>query len=449
MSMLEAYIATTRFGFGARVGELEKASENPVGWLKNQLIKSPRYHEPFESLLTTSKIASRADEILRSGRKNMRHVFLKATNDIYLDEIYARTLVAIESPAPFFERLVHFWGNHFAVSSITSEAKSYQMKGYVGVFEREAIRPHITGKFVDMLLAVESHPAMLIYLDNVESKGKNSITGLVKKQTLNENLAREIMELHTLGVGGGYTQKDVRALANIISGWTTDRSPNNRRKGFRFSETLHEPGTKTLLGKRYKQDGEQEGINALTDITHHKSTARFIATKLATHFIADSPSEDSIEHIAKVFSSSDGDLFKTSLAMLDVDEAWLAPSKKVKMPSEFILSAARVTDGEKEEHKKFLLSGLRRLGQYPFNVESPAGYSDQSSDWLGTEAVMRRVEWANEAGEKFESSLAPDMLAEEVLGPVLTEKTHKIIKNANDNQQAMALLFASPEFQMR
>ena len=242
----------------------------------------------------------------------------------YLREMSARFLNGFSTAQPLRERLVRFWSNHFVVS-----VSKGQTIALVGAFEREAIRPHVTGRFADMLQAVEHHPAMQLYLDNAQSIGPDSVAGKMVGKGLNENLGREILELHTLGVDGGYTQNDVIALAKILTGWSIDRGQpalQNRpvarffgaqridvsddapaENGFRFYPPRHEPGEKMLLGKSYAQ-GYQGGVEALNDLARHPATAHHIATKLAMHFIADNPPDASVKRIAAAFQKTDGDL---------------------------------------------------------------------------------------------------------------------------------------------
>ena len=241
-------------------------------------------------------------------------------------EALARFQHATLAEVGFVERLVAFWSNHFCISANKGEPARI----WAGAFEREAIRPHVLGRFADMLRAVEQHPAMLFFLDNQQSLGPNSRAGINRKRGLNENLAREIMELHTLGVGGGYTQADVTSLARIITGWTF-AGPQGLMAppgSFAFNANAHEPGAQTLLGKTYEDNGLAQGEAALNDLARHPSTAKFIATKLARHFVADDPPLRLVERLADTFRKTDGDLAAVSRALVDADEAWSAPLDK-------------------------------------------------------------------------------------------------------------------------
>ena len=245
-------------------------------------------------------------------------------------EALARLQRAIMADCGFVERLVVFWSNHFCISA----SKGGLARMWAGSFEREAIRPHVLGRFGDMLKAVEQHPAMLFFLDNQQSLGPDSRAGINRKRGLNENLAREIMELHTLGVDGGYSQDDVTSLARIITGWTyAGRQGQLGTPGsFVFNANAHQPGAQRLLGKIYENNGVAQGEAALADIARHPSTAKFIATKFARHFVADDPPPALVARLQEVFRKSDGDLKALATALLDSDEAWAAPHDQAAQP---------------------------------------------------------------------------------------------------------------------
>ena len=229
-------------------------------------------------------------------------------------EALARLQRATLAECGFGERLVAFWSNHFCISA----SKGGLARMWAGSFEREAIRPHVFGRFADMLRAVEQHPAMLFFLDNQQSFGPDSRAGRNRKRGLNENLAREIMELHTLGVDGGYTQDDVTALARIITGWTfAGRQGQLGTPGsFVFNANAHQPGAQLLLGKIYENNGLAQGEAALADIARHPATAKFIATKFVRHFVADDPPPALVARLMQVFSKSGGDLKALAAALL-------------------------------------------------------------------------------------------------------------------------------------
>src|SRR5436190_8747550 len=255
-------------------------------------------------------------------------------------EALARLQRAVIADCGFTERLVVFWSNHFCISA----NKGGPARMWAGSFEREAIRPHVLGRFADMLKAVEQHPAMLFFLDNQQSLGPDSRAGRNRNRGLNENLAREILELHTLGVGGGYSQDDVTSLARIITGWTyAGRQGQLGTPGtFVFNANAHQPGAQAVMGKIYQPNGVAQGEAVLSDIARHPSTAKFIATKFVRHFVADAPPPALVARLADVFGKSDGDLRQLATALLDSDEAWKAPLTKVRSPYEFLVASGRL-----------------------------------------------------------------------------------------------------------
>jgi len=459
---LEGALAANRFGLGAKPGEIEAASTNPKGWLAQQLRQDdsgPRFAK-LESTQTLVVDLVRQQQARRAKDQEAIKAFAMETRQVFLKEMAARFLNGFETAQPFRERLVWFWSNHFAVSIAKPQSSRF-----VGAFEREAIRPHVTGSFADMLLAVEHHPAMQLYLDNAQSIGPDSMAGRLSGKGLNENLGREILELHTLGVDGGYAQGDVIALARILTGWSIDRGARpiarmmNAVAGgasdgaFRFYPARHEPGSKTLLGRNYPE-GYQGGVQALTDLAHHPATARHVAVKLATHFIADDPPAESIKRIERAFLESRGDLMKVSEALVDEPAAWRLLPGKVRSPVDYVTAALRIAGGDRlsmldEKSIVPVIQSARAMGEMPFSAPSPKGWPDSASAWTGSDAVLERVECANAAAEKLGSQSDPVTLADEALGPLLRPETRTLIQRAASPVQGLALLFASPEFQRR
>ncbi len=332
MSTVDAFIAANRFGLGARPGELADIARDPRGWIANQISTSPSIPDALADMPPSHQTLIMIHEARVQGPKQLRKMARQKFRRIMIGEIIARTLAMVQSEHSFRERLVLFWSNHFTVS-----ATRFSVGPMAGAYEREAIRPHIFGRFEDMLLAVAHHPVMLAYLDNARSIGPNSRIGTRSGRGLNENLAREVLELHTLGVNGGYTQNDVTEFARILTGWAHGGIRNRRsirflgpiHGNFEFRHRAHEPGPKTLLGERYAENGEQEGIKALKDLARHPATARFIATKLARHFIADDPPGYAIATLARVFRDSDGNLSAVSRELIGLDEVWTTPLPKI------------------------------------------------------------------------------------------------------------------------
>jgi uncharacterized protein (DUF1800 family) len=322
--------------------------------------------------------------------------------------------------------------------------------------EREAIRPHVLGRFSDLLLAAEQHPAMLLYLDNQQSIGPNSAAARLANRRgkdigLNENLGREILELHTLGVGA-YTQADVRALATLITGWSIGGNTGRLRGGepgaFFFREALHEPGDVTLLGKRYPAGGVDQGADALRDLAVNPHTARHLATKLVRHFVADDPPVAAVDRVTAAYLQSGGDLPSTYRALLDAPESWQSPLAKFKTPADYIHSSWRALSLPVGTTVRDLRV-FEELGQRSFQPGSPAGWADRSADWDGSAALMKRLEWAQGMGQKLGTQSDAQALAAAALGASLTASTQRAIARAADGAQALTLLLCSPEFMRR
>ncbi len=364
---------------------------------------------------------------------------------IYRNEALARMRKAEEPSIGFGERLVFFWSNHFCVSV----AKGQVTRATAGALEREAIRPHVFGKFSDMLLAVEKHPAMLYYLDNRQSVGPSSRAGKNRSAGLNENLAREILELHTLGVSGGYTQADVTSLAKIITGWTF--VGGGERLGpagsFVFTANRHEPGDQTVLGKVYKDTGVEQGENALRDIARHSATANHVAHKLAKHFVADEPPAALITHLAKVFGDTDGDLAEVSRALVSHPEAFKGELTKIRTPYEWLVSIARFAGAPKEFGQ--IIGPLNALGAPLWSVPGPNGFPDTVAHWGSPESLRARLDLSASISRRLGDRFNPSELANSLFDSVLSQDTAQAIRRAESKHQGMAILLMSPEFQRR
>jgi len=484
-----AAIAANRFGFGARPTDLRAIGGDPRGWVKAQFARAAE--EPAQ----IAALPAGEDDLLAFGRwlaarrlrnGNAANIEQQAERQGVSDEelrmlsteedfirtfraravaaIDARIMAAVTSPMPARERAVHFWSNHFTVSAAKPIAVALPPS-----FEREAIRPHVAGRFSDMLIASTKHPGMLVYLDNWLSIGPNSPAaraprlgpnGERRPTGINENLAREILELHSLGVGGGYTQADVQALAAIITGWSYDRprlgdyvtNQPGRRRGadlFVFRQRAHEPGAHALLGRRYEEDGVAQGERALADIARHPSTARFIATKLARHYIADQPPRAAIDRIASAFARSDGDLRATMEAVVDCPEVWDAPAPKFKRPEEYAISALRAAN-LRDLPPGAGAAACAAMGQRIYAAPGPDGWSDMAESWLSADLVYKRIEFAEAFAERLaRADVSALAIGEAALGPLFSAETRQAISRAESPAQALTLLFASPEFQRR
>jgi len=361
-------------------------------------------------------------------------------------EALARLQRAGVADCGFAERLVVFWSNHFCISA----NKGGLARMWAGSFEREAIRPHVFGRFGDMLKAVEQHPAMLFFLDNQQSLGPDSRAGQNRNRGLNENLAREIMELHTLGVGGGYSQDDVTSLARIITGWTfAGRQGKLGAPGvFVFNANAHEPGPQRLLGQLYEDNGVAQGEAALGFIARHPSTAKFIATKFARHFVSDDPPPALVARLRDVFSKTDGDLKALSIALLDSDEAWQAPPTKLRSPYEFVVATGRLLSQMPQDPSRYL-GGLNLLGQPLWSPAGPNGFADTNAAWAAPEGMKLRLDISAQVASKLADNVDPRDLLELAVADAASPETRRTIERAESRQQALALLLMSPEFQRR
>jgi uncharacterized protein (DUF1800 family) len=477
----QAALAAHRFGLGEASldGSLRG---DPRAWLAGQIGAADvqrgigtdslpsaadglRLHAEFVRRRRERREAAASPAMSEMGASNPEQQFGDHFRQSVLADTRARLSTAALTERPFAERLALFWANHFTVSMAKAQAR-----GLVGAFEREAIRPHIGGRFEDLLRAAVMHPGMLRYLDNEQSAGPHSqiVQRMAQRARrnndgesprvtgLNENLAREVLELHTLGAAasraGVYTQADVTAFAAVLTGWRVpapaymnsadDASPT------RFEPNWHEPGEKTVLGKRYRE-GSDALRQVLHDLARHPATANFIATKLARHFVADEPPPALVERLAKTYLGSDGDLPSVYRSLLDAPEAWLPAAAKLKNPEEWVLSCVRVLRLGNVAFQRQPDAGITLLGQRVQAAPSPAGWPDKAEEWLGPDAVWKRVEWATRLADRVGGQHDARALAQASLGALLTAGTARQIERAADAPQALALLLLSPEFQRR
>jgi uncharacterized protein (DUF1800 family) len=468
--MMQAEIAVLRFGLGAKPGDLAAAAADPRAWLKAQIkgavplaVDTPLApsDQIFAGLLAAREQRQRMKAAAAPATDaQLGNAIREAYQPHYRAQVLARAQSAALTTRPFAERLVHFWSNHFAVS-----ADKGVVFGLAGTLENEAIRPHVGGRFVDLLTAVEQHPAMIAFLDNQYSVGKDSMAARSASRRfgpdlnaanrqfgINENLAREILELHTLGVNGGYSQADVTSFAQVITGWSIGGGKGRLAGGepgrFYFRDNLHQPGPKAVLGKTYTEQGIRQGEAVLADLSRRPETARFIATKLVRHFIADDPPGAAVDRVARVFLKSGGDLPQVYAALIDSPEAWDTAARKFKTPEDFVFSTLRalnVSPAQPEE----VVRTFDLLGQRQYTPGSPAGWPDTSKSWDGSDALMHRVLWASRVGAKYESGIEPSDLAASSLGAYARPETLTALHRATTSGQAVALLLMSPEFQRR
>jgi uncharacterized protein (DUF1800 family) len=487
---LLAATALHRFGFGPRAGSLASISGDPRGAMLAELDRAGAGRIADADLLTTGeaaraafdfrqekkaeRLALRVDrEATQADAKKTAEAAKVAGNidmaqssaaqadamqvnapaktnpgpgipqQIFFEEAKARFDSALNAEVGLVDRLTWFWSNHFCVS-----ADKGPVRALCGAFEREAIRNNVLGKFSDMLLAVESHPAMLLYLDNAGSIGPNSIAGIRRGKGINENLAREILELHTLGVNGGYSQADVTSFAKVITGWTFSPLKQDPQHGgeFVFNERMHEPGAQSVLSRSYDDGGYEQGRAVLLTLARHPATAKHIATKLARHFVADNPSPALIDRLAKRFIDTDGDLKEVTKTLLKSQESWDARRSKLKRPAEWIMSSMRAS-GMMMSDVRRVINSLNLLGEPLWRPPAPKGFSDDSAAWL--DGLTQRLDIANELARRIGGMTDPEAVADDALGPLASAETRQTLARAESRQQALALLLMSPEFQRR
>jgi uncharacterized protein (DUF1800 family) len=460
-------IAVNRFGLGARPGDALPA--DPRGWLIEQADPERSAFQPMPPALanqpSSAALAAQLVEHERALRdaggdkREARKRYAEQIRDDYRSAVDARVVSALNASAPFVERLVHFWSNHFAVS-----IEKPPVAMLAGSFETEAIRPHVLGRFEDMLIAAERHPAMQMFLDQPRSVGPDSpaaqrtaLRDPDRKRGLNENLAREIMELHTLGVRTGYTQADVTEFARALTGWSlgvmgpnAGENPNDPTPPgqFMFRARAHQPGPRTIIGKTYAQTGEAQPLAVLHDLASSRATAQHIAQKLARHFVADTPPPALVDHMANAFSESGGDLPSVYRVMIEAPQAWTDAQGKFKTPWDWTISSLRglgATD----------LQGMRsaplltQLGQQVWRPGSPAGYDDNAASWAAPDALVRRVEIAQRFAARMNTWLDARALAPQLLPGSLSNATASALSRAESAQTALALLLVSPDFLRR
>jgi len=457
---LMAAIAATRFGLGARPGEIDAAMNDPRAFLKAQ-IRAEGAEQPIGELKSSSdnlfvydglrkaRQAAKAEDAVDMIKQVQMQV-----RELVINEMAARGRLAAETQNGFAERWTLFWANHFTVSALKGASAPV-----VGSFEREAIRPHVFGRFEDMLLASSRHPAMLLYLDQAQSAGPNSQAGQRRKQGLNENLGREILELHTVGLGAGYTQADVTEFARALTGWSISRgrdAPGAQADvgpvgTFMFRPYLHEPGGRQVMGRVYPEGEEDQARAILHDLAYHPATANHIAQKLARHFVADNPPAPLVARLQANYIKTGGRLDALAQTLIDSPEAWTPDAAKFKTPYEFLISTWRATGQAPDlsAPQKFVGS-LSVMGQRPFSADSPKGWSDEASDWASSDGVVKRLAWAEQAAAVMSGqSLDPNDTAKAALGARLTPAAAQAIGRAETRTEAFAVLLMSPEFQRR
>lgn len=493
-SPTDAAVALTRLGLGARPGEIDRVAADPRGWAMGQIRPqgAPRPSGQFAD--TAERVAQYIDYQSDAGRVRRdrraaapatadaapapspampdaadpqavarREARQAARRDITQDtaqEFLARAQLGASTDDGFAERWALFWANAVTVSAV-----KFASGAFVGQYEREAIRPHVFGGFEDLVLAAEQHPAMLLYLDQARSVGPDSMAGARRNAGLNENLAREMMELHTVGADGGYTQADVTELARALTGWSIPTARDQRQaarprrarmavaqaqqeaNGFVFRPNVHEPGARTVMGKTYPAAGLAQGQAILRDLARHPATAKRLSRRLAAHFVADDPPSALVDRLEEAWTRSGGDLAQVARALVEAPETWTPQPAKIKTPYEFIVSAHRAL-GTRPQRIQPLRQALLDMGQPPFAPPSPEGWPDTAADWAGPDALVKRLNWSRTAADLAQAS-DPNAVAAVALGPRLGERTRLAIARAESRPEALTLLLMSPEFQRR
>jgi uncharacterized protein (DUF1800 family) len=465
--------ALNRFGLGARRGERRTIGDGRQ-WLRAQLDGGPpALAAPNGVSAEGIGDALRALRMAGAGNEQERRQARRRVVEISASEVHAALTARLTSERPFVERLVAFWSNHLCVSS----GSKIIVAPFAGSYERDVIRAHVLGRFEDMVLASAKHPAMLVYLDNFQSIGPNSRGARAGQRTgqrrgLNENYARELLELHTLGVNGGYTQDDVQELAKILTGWSISglggaaarlqRASRPRRRAdarqrraeadgpieFVFQELLHEPGSKTVLNQRYSEAGVDEGERVIRALCRHPATAKFVATKLVTHFVSDEPPAAAVERVARVFRATDGDLKAVARALVDEPDAWREGARKFRTPQDWFIAVLRAVGASDPGQNAAAV--LRQLRQPLWSPAAPKGFGDALQDWADPDSLLNRGELARTISRlPAMRGLDPRSLADVVEVPTENPLHALLADSSIAASERIALAVAGPAFQWR
>jgi len=463
MEQPAVFVALNRFGLGARPGDLALAAPDPHAWVLDQLARGhadliPGVQETAGRFHGFATYRRARDEVNKAEAAALAPpspaptpaapacppalTKMPPTLDNYPAHVFqADRIKRIEhmaaSDTPLIERLAAFWSNHFTVSAIRDDVSICAIP-----YENEAIRPFLFARFHDMLAATATHPAMGFYLDSVTSIGPDSPIGQRRRTSVNENYAREVMELHTLGVNGGYTQADVGELALAFTGFGMDQTDGESA----WFYDRHEPGERLLLGRKLAEGGSQ-AQEALAILASHPATIRHVSAKLAAHFCGDTPPRTAVKRLCDAWRTSGGNLPSLYKVLADAPEAWVARPVKFRTPQDFVLAAARATG--LHGHGEAMLNELRDLGHLPFKAPSPAGYSDQDEDWLDPAAAVARVATAQRLARLAGPSADAAGLLPQIVFVSGRSATLDVVLAEPDPIEAMALVLASPEFQRR
>lgn len=454
----DPHIAATRFGTGlsarhappatlaALVAELEGADAAAARWP----ITPFRSVVPSFAELNAARAATRTDDMTAAETAQAAYREMQiAAQQVRRDAFSALLARGARAEWTLRERLSLFWADHFTVRARAGFTR-HMVQSYV----EEAIRPNITARFGQMLFAVTIHPMMLIYLDQQSSSGPNSQFGRNRDRGLNENLARELLELHTLGVGGGYSQRDVTELAELLTGlfWRA-------RDHSVFQPNRAEPGPETVLGRTYSSEARLSNIrDVCEDLAVHPATAQHMARKLAVHFVSDTPPENLVTELASVWMETGGDLLDVTRALIEHPASWTQTRAKVRRPIEYIIAALRAldvdpavwTDMNRAQMRRAFGLPLAAMAQ-PWNAPAgPDGWAEETANWVTPQAMATRIDWAL----TMPSVLSPDLpdprdFVAHALGPLASRETAFAARAAEDRAAGIGLVLASPEFQRR
>lgn len=403
---------------------------------------------PLEEILSRAQARRMANRAAREGDPRAGEMIAETAADVRAlrRELTERRLIApLVSPHGFVERLVSFWADHFTVG-----ARGLVLSLLAPHHVDAAIRPNIAGRFAELLTAAETHPAMLVYLDQDASVGPDSPLARRRGRGLNENLAREILELHTLGVGGAYRQQDVRELAELLTGLTTDL-----RAGPRFEPRLAQPGAETVLGRRYGGDpaSMRDVIAVLSDLAVHPDTARHIARKLCVHFVSDRPDPDHVARVEAAWNASGGDLPAVYAALLDHPAAWAPGAGKARQPFDWLIAALRafaVAPGRPETARMLRRAPvwLARMGQPLMRPPGPDGWPEEAEAWITPQGLAGRIA-AAQALARLQRDRDPREFVDHALGGAASAALRRAAAAAEQRWEGLALVLLSPEFNRR
>ena len=449
---LDPTIAAFRFGYGLPLPK--GAGTEPAAMLA--ALRGPDKITRLWPIAGIGEVQPLADSIrrLKTQAKEDASVLplveaAEAEVEATADSAKRATLArAIDNPDGMRERLTAFWADHF-----TTVAKQKAPPTLPFALVEDAIRPNLTGSFAAMLTAATLHPAMLTYLDQTQSVGPGSPTGKRKGEGLNENLARELIELHTLGVGAGYSQDDVRQMAELLTGLGY-----NVRTGMFFDAKRAEPGPETVLGQSYEGDGLTPIRAVLRDLSVRPETAAHIARKLVVHFVSDTPDPDLVAALQAVWSKTGGNLDQVYEVLLMHPAAWVPKLDKARQPFDFLVSALRalrmggadVGALSAKQMKRQLMWGLRDMGQVMKEPRGPDGWAEDADAWITPQGLAARISWAMEAPSVLLKALPdPLTLAHEALGSRASERLLWAVEKAETVREGVGLVLASAEFNRR